>query len=220
MTGSMTPRNRGRPGDRIVVVGKHRLAHRRASALVLLCAVSMAYVATATSASPPTEPAALTAADFRPIVFGPGPGEASTNDSAIARMERGSRIADFAEDTRSFAPRPAPRQANPARVYVKTIPLRLTGKRASGSATWYCKPGVSVCHSAYPGGMYAAAGPALRVGDWRGRRVQVCGGGGCVVVTLIDWCACGGSHIIDLYSQPFQRLAPLGSGAVRVTVRW
>lgn len=220
MTGIMTPRDGGRPGDRIVMVGRHRLARRRASALVLLCAVSIVCIDTAASARPPTGPAALTAADFHPIVVGPAPNEASTNDSAIARMEPLTAIADFAKEPRSFAPRPTPKQANPARVQVKTVPLRLTGKRASGAATWYCKSGASVCHYAYAGGMYAAAGPALRVGDWRGRRVQVCGGAGCVVVTLIDWCACGGSHIIDLYSDAFRRLGPLSSGAVRVTVRW
>jgi rare lipoprotein A (peptidoglycan hydrolase) len=48
----------------------------------------------------------------------------------------------------------------------------------------------------------------------------VCGGGRCVNVKLIDWCACGGNHIIDLYSDAFRRLAPLSSGALPVTVRW
>ena len=79
---------------------------------------------------------------------------------------------------------------------------------------------MSVCHHDYPGGMYAAAGGPLRVGDWRGRRVQVCGGGRCIVVTLIDWCACGNGHIIDLYSDAFQRLTPLSSGGLRVKVSW
>jgi hypothetical protein len=184
----------------------------------------MVCIETVASARPPSEPAVLTAADFHPIVVGlalrDAPTEASRSDSAIARVEPFAPIADFAETTRSFAPRATPGQANPARVQLKVIPLRLTGKHASGSATWYCKAGVSVCHGQYAGGMYAAAGPALRVGDWRGRRVQVCSGGSCVVVTLIDWCACGGSHIIDLYSDAFQRLAPLSSGAVQVTVRW
>jgi rare lipoprotein A (peptidoglycan hydrolase) len=132
-------------------------------------------------------------------------------------------IVDFAEDQPSFAPRPAPRQPSEARSVAKMLPMpkaSSTGKRASGSATWYCKTGVSACHSNYPGGYYAAAGPALRVGDWRGRVVRVCGSGSCVNVRLIDWCACGGSHIIDLYSDAFQRLAPLNAGAVRVTVSW
>lgn len=132
-------------------------------------------------------------------------------------------IADFAVEQPSFAPRPNPRLSNEARSVTKILPqpkVRLTGKSAQGSATWYCKAGVSPCHSNYLSGYYAAAGPALRVGDWRGRVVRVCGNGSCVNVRLIDWCACSGSHIIDLYSDAFQRLAPLSAGAVRVTVRW
>jgi len=116
-----------------------------------------------------------------------------------------------------------PRQKNEARSVSKAPPMpraSSTGKSARGSATWYCKTGVSACHNAYPGGYYAAAGPALRVGNWRGRVVRVCGSGSCVNVQLVDWCACGGSHIIDLYSDAFQRLAPLNAGAVQVTVRW
>jgi len=69
--------------------------------------------------------------------------------------------------------------------------------------------------------VYAAAGPGLRVGDWRGRRVQVCGSGSCVVVTLVDWCACaGGGRLIDLYSDAYRRLAPLSTGTLRVKVSW
>jgi rare lipoprotein A (peptidoglycan hydrolase) len=41
-----------------------------------------------------------------------------------------------------------------------------------------------------------------------------------VNVRLIDWCACGGNHIIDLYGDAFTRLAPLSAGAVRVRVSW
>ena len=72
----------------------------------------------------------------------------------------------------------------------------------------------------YPGGLYAAAGPGLRIGAWRGRTVRVCGSGSCVWVKLIDWCACGSGHLIDLYGDAFRRLAPLSSGAVHVTVSW
>ena len=46
--------------------------------------------------------------------------------------------------------------------------------RARGAATWYCVPGVSACHRDYDGGLYAAAGKELRVGEWRGRKVTVC----------------------------------------------
>ena len=131
-------------------------------------------------------------------------------------------IVDFSDAARSFAPRPTPNQPSAARTERKGWPqfrASATGHHASGTATWYCKTGVSVCTSGYPGGMYAAAGPALRVGNWRGRVVRVCGNGRCVNVKLIDWCACGGSHIIDLYGDAMQQLAP-GSGALRVTVRW
>jgi hypothetical protein len=104
-----------------------------------------------------------------------------------------------------------------AKVEAKLPPTRL---RARGDATWYCVPGVSECHRAHAGGMYAAAGPALRVGDWRGRRVTVCQGDDCVRVTLIDWCACAGDRVIDLYGDAFQRLAPLSTGVLQVSVRW
>ena len=89
-----------------------------------------------------------------------------------------------------------------------------------GTASWYCQAGVSACASGYPGGLYAAAGPALRVGSWRGRTVTVCGSGNCVNVKLIDWCACGSGRVIDLYSDAFSRLAPLSSGTVSVRVAW
>jgi rare lipoprotein A (peptidoglycan hydrolase) len=73
----------------------------------------------------------------------------------------------------------------------------------------------------YPaGGMYAAAGSELRVGDWRGRHVVVRHGGRSVRVQLIDWCACGGRRIIDLYGAAFKRLAPLGLGEIAVEVEW
>jgi hypothetical protein len=110
----------------------------------------------------------------------------------------------------------APRPALPKAVAV-AHPTRL---RARGDATWYCVRGISPCHRNHAGGMYAAAGAALRVGDWRGRVVSVCQGGDCVRVKLIDWCACGGGRVIDLYGDAFRKLAPLSSGELRVGVRW
>ena len=95
----------------------------------------------------------------------------------------------------------------------KAEPKAPVGKiRARGDATWYCVAGVSPCHRDYGGGLYAAAGSELRVGDWRGRTVTVCAGGACVPVTLVDWCACEGDRVIDLYGDAFRRLAPLGQG--------
>jgi hypothetical protein len=90
------------------------------------------------------------------------------------------------------------------------------------TATWYCGAG-SPCTADYPDrpgvdDLYAAAGSELRVGDWRGSRVIVCHEGRCVPVRLIDSCVCGGNRVIDLYSDAFQRLAPLSQGVIAVRV--
>ena len=155
----------------------------------------------------------------------PSPLAPTADDASAKNVEAFEAIQDFAVQATIPAPRPTPAQRAAARALAK-VPVvrqpsvRLTGHSASGSATWYCKTGVSACHHAYPGGLYAAAGPELRVGSWRGRHVRVCGNGHCVNVTLIDWCACGGNHVIDLYSDAFTRLAPLSAGAVHVKVSW
>jgi rare lipoprotein A (peptidoglycan hydrolase) len=137
-------------------------------------------------------------------------------------------IGDFQVQARSFEPRVEPKQPVRPEALVKATPRPNTvaGSAGGGShsvrgvASWYCKPGVSACHYQYSGGMYAAAGPALRVGNWRGRTVTVCGSGNCVNVKLIDWCACGSGRVIDLYSDAFSRLAPLSSGTLSVRVSW
>jgi rare lipoprotein A (peptidoglycan hydrolase) len=146
-------------------------------------------------------------------------------------------IGDFAEQDRSFEPRSVPAQpvkpesvlkptpkpkAPPAAPRAPAPKAVASGARssASGAASWYCKPGVSACHYQYSGGMYAAAGPALRVGNWRGRTVTVCSGSRCVNVKLIDWCQCYGSRVIDLYSDAFSRLGSLSEGTIRVKVYW
>lgn len=57
-------------------------------------------------------------------------------------------------------------------------------------ASWYATGGP---------GVYGAAGPALRHGDWRGSLVTVCAvGGRCATLPLLDWCACLGTRVIDL----------------------
>ncbi len=142
------------------------------------------------------------------------------------------KIGDFQEvQQRSFEPRAKPKQPVRAESLLKPTPKPKPavasgggsgrgGRSVRGTASWYCKTGVSACHHAYPGGLYAAAGPALRVGNWRGRTVSVCGSGSCVNVKLIDWCACGSGRVIDLYSDAFSRLAPLSSGTLSVRVAW
>lgn len=88
-----------------------------------------------------------------------------------------------------------------------------TSSSSSGVASWFATG---------PDGLYGAAGPALRHGDWRGRRVRVTAGARSVVVTLNDWCACGPRHgrltLLDLSDEAFRRLAPLSRGILRVTV--
>jgi hypothetical protein len=99
-----------------------------------------------------------------------------------------------------------------------------------GSASWYCKAGVSICMSAHPdragvADLYAAAGPRLRraicgsdtSNCWRGRRVVVDG----VVVVLADWCQCykgqANEKLIDLYWDAWVRVPGVENG---VTIRW
>ena len=107
-----------------------------------------------------------------------------------------------------------------------------------GLATWYCKAGRSVCHHKYPDkrgpDLYAAAGSEIRIGDWRGRTVRVCRSDGlpvlnpktrqfvdCLPIKLVDWCACKGNRIIDLYWDAFDAMNRRGeTGGVKVTVAW
>lgn len=94
-----------------------------------------------------------------------------------------------------------------------------TGRSVTGTATWFCGGG-SACTRGYgPECRCAAAGPALRVGQWRGRVVVVMAGGRSVQVTLRDWCACPG-RVIDLYRGAFSQLADPSVGVLKVTVSW
>lgn len=104
-------------------------------------------------------------------------------------------------------------QPRPELVVVTPRPVVLAPPTsgAVGPASWYDDPRKA--------GMYAAAGPALRVGDWRGRTVTVCAST-CFAVVLSDYCGCPGGRVIDLSSTAFSRLAPLTQGVVRVTVTW
>jgi hypothetical protein len=87
----------------------------------------------------------------------------------------------------------------------------LTGHRLTGPASWYC------CTRGHAAGEFvAAAGPALRVGAWRGRVVRVNG----LRVRLVDFCRCPFGRVIDLHPGVFRSLAPLSRGIVRVSVSW
>lgn len=118
--------------------------------------------------------------------------------------------------TASPAPSPTPTAAPTRKPKPKATPKPAPKRHAiAGVATWYCLPGRSRCTRGFPaGGAYGAAGPELRaaLGKWRGKTVWVNG----VAVKLIDWCACGGNHVIDVYHSTWVRI-PHPS---RVTIRW
>ena len=109
------------------------------------------------------------------------------------------------------------------------IPLATPSFEGSGIASWYCnsipeRGPLSPCTRGYPDVVgtdaYAAAGPLLRDGDWRGRVVTVFGPVGFEVVTLIDWCACP-NKIVDLYADVFEDVCgPLSRGVCLVSVSW
>lgn len=195
-------------------------------AAALVVALATLSAASLSNATGPNPPAPLDPAAFELIAGSDLSNMAATLPEPAASPGPPPLIADFANPVRSSPPRPEPALAVAPRVVTAAKPRPAFQApsdgtvRATGTASWYCKPGVSACHYAYSGGMYAAAGPKLRVGNWRGRVVQVCGNGRCVTVKLIDWCACGGGRVIDLYSDAFRRLAPLSQGTVRVTVSW
>jgi hypothetical protein len=94
-----------------------------------------------------------------------------------------------------------------------------TTQNVKGRASYYC------CTRGYSSGqLVAAAGPALRRGDWRGRKVQVCRSGKCISVRLVDWCQCykgeRRERIIDLHPGAFRALGPLSAGILTVRVGW
>ena len=212
------------------------MTSRRAVALAILAAFITLAAATAATARPPAPPSTLDPAEFLPIELADSGVVAQEPLPSIDYGAPASpiEIADFQDQRPVVEPRGDTNQPVQPDSLLKPTPkpkpvaARSGGRGGGGGgshsvrgiASWYCKPGVSACHYQYSGGMYAAAGPALRVGNWRGRTVTVCGSGSCVNVKLIDWCACGSGRVIDLYSDAFSRLAPLSSGTLSVRVTW
>jgi rare lipoprotein A (peptidoglycan hydrolase) len=58
---------------------------------------------------------------------------------------------------------------------------------------------------------------SFRWGD-RPYQVRVIAGERSVTVTVVSFCACGGTTVIDLSPWAFSKLAPLSAGLVRVRV--
>lgn len=171
------------------------------AALVLL-----GFIAGAATAAGPSRPA--------PVVLQPLPRPDVGDVPAAVPPTR--HLADPDADRADPVRRPAGSEAPPSETPAPSNrPLRASAPGVAGIASWYGTSGP---------GIYAAAGPALRVGHWRGRTVEVCAGTLCLDVRLVDWCACGdrpgGPTVIDLSRDAFARLAPPSRGLVEVTVRW
>ena len=139
------------------------------------------------------------------------------------------RFAHQIPSSRAQVPQPAaaPRVI-PSSVAKKTAPkpkyagaIGTASHAIRGTASWYCKAGVSICHHSYPpGSMVAAACLKLRRAmgsNWRGKTVTVVGNGRSVRVKLVDWCG-STDKLIDLYWAPMSRLG--GKGVLPVRVEW
>ena len=173
-----------------------------------LCVTLGFFLGQTTTAVEPSRPA--------PVVLAPWP-SATPRETASPLVPDKAGVAPSRHRIPSEPPgadqagSPAP-TVTPTRVSGTGI---VSGSAAvRGIASWYT----------VGSGLYAAAGPLLRVGDWRGRTVTVSAGGASVTVRLIDFCQCGdrpgGPTVIDLSRDAFARLAPPSQGLVEVTVRW
>ncbi len=177
-------------------------------------------------------------------------GVASSDLSAQAGAPRPNRTSDGRGVVAATpAPRPRPTAgpspkvaaASPRRVARRPVPAAATrppaslagvgGHLLSGLSSWYCSPGRSACTAGFPAsGLYAAAGPAVRAAigpSWRGTVVTVTTSRASVRVRLVDWCACGGGRLLDLYASVFSGSpeqpglgVPLSAGVVDVRVSW
>ncbi len=97
----------------------------------------------------------------------------------------------------------------------------VAGSATPGASVRETITGTASWHATGRDGMFAAAGPALRVGDWRGSVVTVCAGR-CVTVTLNDFCRCvvdGRERLLDLSDESFKAICgDLSRGLCEVTV--
>lgn len=120
----------------------------------------------------------------------------------------------------TLAPSPSINPTHPRNVvhhpFVPSV-QKLTSQ-LTGIASWYCDPPnhprCTIGHKS--GGYYAAIRRDLL--DLRGKIALVCYQTRCVRVEIID-CLCSGTRLIDLYSDAFRELAPLGTGLITVTMQ-
>lgn len=211
-------------------------------AAIMVVLLVLPFVVASVQAQPPPGFQRLNPDDFKPVAVVPVPtvfAYPSTTPLAPIYERREVR-----RPTQSLAPRPQPRPVAVAqpKATPKPTPKATPRPRATvavvrrtlhgpvkGTATWYCLAGQSVCPWMAHTGNYAAAGPALRRAlgaHWRGMTVTVSGNGHSVRIKLIDWCACGGSHVIDLFASAMSQFVghdrngrPL-RGGFPATIRW
>lgn len=162
--------------------------------IVILLIVLSVIETSGTKSDMPVEIGPVPQSLFSPVL--PVTPEATVTPTQPPRATIEPRPTASPTPTPTARPKPTQRPRL-ATVVPQPVPPRTT-RSVSGVATWYCEPGRSICTNGFPAsGAYGAAGPALRaaLGDWRGRTVYVNG----VRLTVVDYCACGGNHVIDVY---------------------
>jgi hypothetical protein len=176
----------------------------------LTLAIVLAFIVVSSSVSrSPSKPTPVTASAFRDFSY---------EDLVEPTRTAETYVYDYmVTPTASPSPKPTAKPKPKVRAVVKpkAKPVIRSRSKVSGVATWYCLPGKSRCTRGFSsGGAYGAAGPELRkaLGNWRGKTVYVNG----VRVKLIDWCACGGNHVIDVYHSTWVKIPHPNS----VTIRW
>ena len=214
------------------------MSARRAAALAVLMVVSMTV---ATAAAGPSKPREVDQGAFRPVALPTvrppedrvggddhRAGLAAPTPVPSVRMEPDHQAPHVPRRTETVVlvpASPSPTHVPKVRAPAAPRPPSRGRHRVSGTPTYYCNQRDSDyvrsrCTRGFPdvagGQFYAAAGPYLRVGSWRGRVVSVSANGKTIKVKLVDFCACKAPHFIDLYLDAFKALG----NPRRATVTW
>lgn len=180
-------------------------AHARTALVLAMLAALAGVPATGHQPSTPTGVHSLTPIYITDVPT-PEPTALPSPSPAMTPVTAPASIAAVAASSPEATRKPKKRTQTPEPTR-KPSSVASSGAKADGDATFYCDPGRSRCPAGYSGGLYAAAGPALRKGNWRGRTVVVRWHGAEIEVTLVDWCACGNGRVIDLFADAFRELS-------------
>jgi rare lipoprotein A (peptidoglycan hydrolase) len=144
-------------------------------------------------------------------VTSPQPGPSASDDRQVPTgMTLSPTVALIPSAPAITSPEPTETPLSSMRLGTSSPKGNTASHSVSGVASWYAA-----------NGLIAAAGPALRKGDWRGRVVTIRGRYGPVRIRLTDWCQCYGTRIIDLSDDAVRALGfALSAGVYRVTVTW